>query len=98
MDERRLWFMVIGAAWVVAFTLSLVVSLPTDVDRKGFSPDMPAFLGWQGIAALLAFALWAVGRVWPQGSNVRRLSAAPLWLAVLLSGALLAFYALPQMN
>lgn len=97
MDERRLWFMVLGAAWVAAFALSVVVGLPTDVARKGYSSDMKAFLGWQGIATLLAFALWTVGRVWPRGSPVRRLSATPLWLAVLLSGALLALYALPQL-
>jgi hypothetical protein len=49
---------------------------------------MTAFLGWQMAAAIPAFAAWAVGRHWPRGSEMRRLSGMPLRLAVALAAVL----------
>lgn len=96
MDTRRLWLMILGSAWALAWAGSFVVAWLTEPEGEGFARGLnrvTAFLGWQGIAALLAVAIWGVGRSWPPGSSVRRLSRAPFSLAALLAAALAAVIA-----
>ena len=40
-----------------------------------------AFLGWQGVAGALAFAVFGVSRQWPPEASVRRMAIGPLLLA-----------------
>ena len=42
-----------------------------------------AYLGWQGVAGMLAVATFGIGRRWPRASAVRRLSIVPLAIALL---------------
>ncbi|CAN0604036.1 unnamed protein product, partial [Ectocarpus sp. 12 AP-2014] len=44
--------------------------------------SIAVFIGWQGIAGLIAVALFGVGSGWQKGSSTRRLSRLPLWIAL----------------
>ena len=49
------------------------------------------FLGWQGIAGALAFAVYGVSRVWPLGASARTLGNIPLIIAAILATAVAGF-------
>ena len=92
MDARRLWLMILGAAWALAWAGSFVAFWAVEPTGEGFVRGMNrvmAFLGWQGVAGMLALALWGVARGWPKRSPVRRWSAVPLGLALLLVAGIL---------
>ncbi len=88
-DEVRLLLTVLLAGWVLAYGYSLVELRrlgPTDeliANGFAFTPAM-SFLGWQGIAGLLALAIYGVSRLWPNGSATRQICGLPLLLAFLL--------------
>ncbi len=91
MDTRRFWLMVAGAGWLLAWAASVAVFWALEPTGDGFARGLNrvmAFLGWQAIAAMLAPVVWGIGRAWPKGSAVRRLSRVPMGLAVLLGIAL----------
>lgn len=86
-DTRRLLLTALFAIWVLAYGYSFVAFATTEPDGDGFTRGtnrIAQFLGWQGMAGLLAIAVFGVSRAWPQGSGVRRLATAPLLLALLL--------------
>ncbi len=88
MDGRRFWLMVAGAGWLLAWAASVAVLWTLEPSGEGFVRGLnrvTAFLGWQAIAAMLAPVVWGIGRAWPKGSAVRRLSRLPMALAVLLA-------------
>jgi len=94
--EPTLLLAVILAAWVIASGWSVVGAWLAEPTGDGFTRGanrIGHFLGWQAVAGLLGLAAFGVGRSWPKGSGPRRLSAGPLWLALLLVAALVAFYA-----
>ena len=87
----RLLVTVLFALWVMTFVYAFVSFRVTAPDDIGFTRGLnriKAFLGWQGIAALLALCIFGVTRSWPQGSSVRRLGSVPLGLAGCLVAAL----------
>ena len=86
-QEPRFLLTVFAALWVMAYVYSFVVFATTAADDIGFTRGMnriSAFLGWQGVAGLLAFCLFGTSRSWPKGSSVRRNAAVPSMLAILL--------------
>ncbi len=82
------------AAWVMAYGYSLF-GLPAffaaraSVGALDLSQALH-FLGWQGIAAVIAFAVNGVSKLWPRGSSARQLGGLPLLLALLLVAVLAA--------
>ena len=74
------------AAWLFAFGYAFFAFATSLPEGDGFVRGMnriTAYLGWQGIAGMTAIALFAVGRGWPKGSAVRRMSVVPLGAAAL---------------
>ena len=87
METRAFWMMVLGTAWVLAWAGSFSVFAWLEPTGDGFMRGMNrvmAFFGWQGIAAMLSFAVWGLGRNWPPRHSIRRLSLIPVGLALLL--------------
>lgn len=89
---RPLWLLaLVLAAWALAFGWSGVAAFTTPPSGDGFTRGMnrvSLFLGWQGVAFLLGFTGFALGRGWPKGSGIRRVSAVPLWVTLLLVAAI----------
>lgn len=98
-DRKTLLFTVLYAAWVIVCAWSFVAYGRAPHQGAGF-PDglnkLAVFLGWQGIAAMLAIAVWGVSLGFEKGSGARSLGRVPLILAVLLLAALLVFVAWPD--
>lgn len=95
MPERRerpiFLLTLLYSLWLLSFAYSFVRFFtiePVVVESGSSMERMMAFLGWQGIALVLAVAVWAMGRGWSRRSGVRRLTLLPIGLAFLLSGAL----------
>ncbi len=85
--EPRFLLTVFAALWVMTYVYSFVAFAITAPDDIGFTRGLNrirAFLGWQGIAGILAICVFGCARSWPKGSAVRRNSAVPLMLAGLL--------------
>ena len=85
-DGRRLLLMALYAAWVFVFAYAFVAYARAPYEGAGFADGLnkPAvYLGWQGVAGMLALGVFGVGLGWPKGSGVRRLASVPLLLAVL---------------
>jgi len=92
-DSKRLFLTALFAAWVLAFGYAFVAFATTEPGGGGFVRGInriTAYLGWQGIAGMVSIALFAVGRAWPKGAAVRRMSVVPLALAILHVVAILA--------
>ncbi|MEM9425640.1 MAG: hypothetical protein AAGA06_02970 [Pseudomonadota bacterium] len=90
-DKRRLLLTALIAIWVLAYGYSFVAFATTEPDGDGFTRGanrVAQFLGWQGMAGILAIAVFGVSRAWPKRSGVRRLATAPLVLALLLVAAI----------
>ena len=86
-QEPRFLLTIFAALWVMAYVYSFVAFATTAAGDIGFTRGMnriTAFLGWQGVAGILAICLFGVSRYWPKGSSVRRNARVPLVLAGLL--------------
>jgi hypothetical protein len=95
-DRARLWLMIWGALWLLVWGYSFVAfstAVPDDVGATRGAKRIQAFLLWQGIATLVALPVWAMGLGWPRRSGVRRISAVPISLALLLLAAILGLIA-----
>ncbi len=93
-DNWRLLLTVLCAAWVIVFVYAFVAYANAPYEGAGFSDgfNKPAvFLGWQGIAGVLAFAVFGVSRVWPRGASARTLGNIPLIIAALLAASVVGF-------
>ena len=92
-DGARLLLTVLLAGWVLAYAYSAIelsaLWEPSDPFEFGFDVQ-PAvrFLGWQGVAAVLALGVFGVSRLWPRGAAARQIGNVPLLLALLLIAAL----------
>ncbi|QMU59592.1 MAG: hypothetical protein GKR98_16220 [Boseongicola sp.] len=85
-DGLRFLFTGLYALWVLLFCYAFFAFLNTPSEGDGFTAGMNrplTYLGWQGAAGMLAFAVFGVGRHWPKGSPARRLSLLPLVIALL---------------
>jgi hypothetical protein len=88
--------MVLWAAWILAFGYAFVHFAVTEPSGDGFvrgANRVLGFLGWQGIAGMIAIAIWGVGRAWPTGHPARRLSLVPIAIALMLVSGLLGLIA-----
>ncbi|MBT8418548.1 MAG: hypothetical protein KJO42_14005 [Silicimonas sp.] len=97
-DARRLLLAVLYAAWVMVFVYAFFAYARAPYEGAGFPDGLnkPAvYLGWQGIAGMLAIAVFGVGWGWPKGSAVRGLAVVPLVIAGLhlLAIAVVIFWA-----
>lgn len=94
-DGARMALTVLLALWVMAYGYSLFELPPLEAVRGvdgaklDFAPALH-FLGWQGIAGILAVAVYGVSRLWPRGAAARQLGSLPLWLAFLLIAVIAA--------
>ncbi len=86
-DSARLALTVLFAAWVVVFAYAFVAYATTSHQGAGTS-KLGAFLGWQGVAGMLAVAVFGVSRKWSRGSPVRRIGYVPLGLALGITAAI----------
>lgn len=85
-DGQRLLLTALFAAWVFAFGFAFFTFATTDPTGESFTRGMnriTSYLGWQGVAGMISIALISVGRGWPRGTAVRRMSGVPLALAIL---------------
>ncbi len=86
-EARTLLLMAVLALWLTVYGYSIVVLMTTasvaDGSGRGLS-RITVFLGWQGVAGILAFGCWGIGWSFPKGSGVRRVSGVPLGLALTL--------------
>ena len=80
-DGKTLLFTILFSAWVIVFAWSFVAYSRAPHEAAGF-PDglnkLAVFFGWQGIAAMLALAVWGVSRSWQKGTGARSLGRVPL--------------------
>lgn len=95
-DTSRYVLIALYAVWLIVFVYSFFAYAHAPYEGAGFPDGLnkgAVFLGWQGIAAMLALSIWGVGRGWPPGSGTRRISAIPLLPPVLVLMALLGVFA-----
>lgn len=94
-ETRSLMLMALLALWLAAWVYSVFVLLiPGDrISTSGLGP-VAGFLGWQGVAGMIAFGCWGIGVSFPKGSGIRRVSAVPLAMAaaLILVGAGMAVF------
>ncbi len=93
-DSVRFVFTALYAGWVIVFAYAFVAYVRAPYEGAGFPDGLnkPAvFLGWQGIAGVLAFAVFGVSRLWPRGASARTLGAVPLIVAVVLAAGVVGF-------
>lgn len=94
-DGARLLLTVLLAAWVMAYAYSVFEISATGDITKLLDLDLqhqPSlyFLGWQGIAGIIAVGIYGVSRLWPRGAAARQIGNVPLLLAIVLVAALSA--------
>lgn len=85
-DGRRFLLMAVYAAWVMVFVYAFVAYDRAPYEGAGFPDGLnkPAvYLGWQGVAGMLAIAVFGIGLGWPKRTAVRGLTAVPLIVALL---------------
>ena len=88
-DGVKLLLTLLFAAWVGAFGYSFFAYVTTAPDDMGFTRGLnrvKSFLGWQGMAGVLALAVFAVSLQWPESAGVRKVARVPL----ILTGVLVA--------
>ena len=94
-DTARLLLTVLLALWVFAYGYSLfeLSALAASGRTLGDGLDLGSslhFLGWQGIAGVIAVGVFGVSRLWPRGAAARQLGNLPLALAFLLVAVIAA--------
>ncbi len=101
-DGVRLLLTVLLAGWAMAYAYSLLEVASAESWASYLTLDFQNesslhFLGWQGIAGVIALAVYGVSRLWPRGAAARQLGNLPLLLAVLMMAALAAVVMLDDM-
>ncbi len=86
-ERRSMILMGLLALWVAAWGYSVFVlataPAPAGETVRGLN-RASGFLGWQGVAGMIAFACWGIGWSFPKKSGIRRISAVPLGMALAL--------------
>lgn len=75
-DGRRFLLTAVYAAWAMVFVYAFVAYARAPHDAT-------VYLGWQGVAGMLAVAVFGIGLGWPRGTSVRGVTAVPLIVALL---------------
>ena len=84
--ERRLLIVTaLLALWMGAWGVSIWAWLFRAQPGSGLANEMLA-LGWQGIAALLAFVMLGIAFRLPKGHGARRMAVVPSLLAIAVAG------------
>jgi len=88
--ERRInAILVLLAGWMGACLVSAWAWFVREPQLPGLSNGQTA-LGWQGVAGMLGFAVWAIGLGLPKDNGIRKMSPVALiltLLVVVLAGA-----------
>lgn len=92
-DKARPYFLLtlLFALWAGAFLYGFFAFYMAEPEASGLAwgaNRIRSFLGWQGIAGLLALWVFALSRAWGAGTSVRRLARVPLGLALCLMAAI----------
>ncbi len=77
--------MALLALWLGAYIYSVVVLVAAGPEVEATLPYLKrdiGFLGWQGVAGIIAFGCWGVGWSFPKGTGIRRISGLPLGMAL----------------
>lgn len=90
-DGRRLLLIVLGAGWLMSFLYAFFAFASVSSDAS-VATRSEAYLGWQGVAGVMAVAIFGVGLAWERGSPTRKLSIAPLMLAFLQGLSVTGFF------
>ncbi len=77
IEARINAILVLLAMWMGAWVIVVWANYWRAAPETGMTNPYLS-LGWQGIAAILAFSIWGVGFGLPRGNGIRRMSAAPL--------------------
>ena len=83
-----LLLMALLALWLGAYAYSvyhLILTGPRNAATLPHLSGTVGFLGWQGVAGIIAFGCWGVGRSFPRGFGIRRISAVPLGMALAMA-------------
>ena len=93
-DGKRFLLIALGAVWLMAFVYAFLAfaSAPNTTEDAQAATKPQIYLGWQGVAGVVAFAVYGVGRAWEPGSATRRLSGVPILLAFLQAIAIIGIY------
>lgn len=86
-DTWTLLLMALLALWLAAYGYSIIFALTAPAEGSGFTRGtnrIAGFLGWQGVAGILAFGCWGLGWSFERGSGIRRISVVPLWMALVV--------------
>jgi len=86
-DTGTLVLMLLLAVWLLAYGISIRALLITPDIAAATLPTFKrgvGFLGWQGVAGMVAFGCWGIGRSYPRSSGIRQVSAVPLAMAAAL--------------
>jgi len=86
-QNRMLALMVMLALWLATFGYSVSILLSGDPAADVFTGGLSRaskFLGWQGVAGVVAVAVWGVGRGFPRVSGIRRITGIPIGIALTL--------------
>ncbi|MEM7717906.1 MAG: hypothetical protein AAF222_01770 [Pseudomonadota bacterium] len=94
-DEVRFLLTLLLTLWLLSYGYSMFALPDLEEARLALAGDrdlstVSHFLGWQGIAGGLAFAVFGVSRLWPQGAAARQLGNLPILLALLLIAVMAA--------
>lgn len=92
-QAKLLLLMAMLALWAAAWGYSVIFGLSVVPEGDGFMRGLnriSGFLGWQGVAGIFAFSCWGVGRGFPAGSGIRRISGVPLGMVLALGAVVLA--------
>ena len=88
--------MVLYSAWVLTWAGSFASFIVVEPAGSGFTRglnQLTTFLGWQGVAAMISFAVLGAGRSWPPRHPIRRASLLPIGLALGLAAVIVAMVA-----
>jgi hypothetical protein len=80
--------MAMMALWLCVWGGSFLAGWATAPTGDGFLRGMNRFnifIGWQAVAGMVAFVIWWIGRAWPIGASVRRLSMWPIGIAIVVA-------------
>ncbi len=91
-DSKTLLLMGLLALWLAVYGYSIIYYLTTGDKSSATLPGLSrvaGFMGWQGVAGMIAFGCWGIGWSFPKSSGIRRISAVPLGMALALVLAVL---------
>jgi len=85
VNETRInVILVLLALWMGAWLISLWAFFLRSAPEPGLG-NLEMAAGWQGVAAMLAVAIFGVGFALPKTNGIRRVSAVPLGMSLFMA-------------